>query len=50
MENLQQGSEVDKRVFCEGALPFEVVAGRPTEFSIGGTPVGKFSIECCMGF
>jgi len=47
-------------MFCEGALPFEVVASRPTVFSIvfnnnlttsiGGTPVGKFPIECCMGF
>jgi len=52
----KRGSVADKRVFCEGALPFEVVAGRPTEFSISsdnlnwGTPVGKFSIECCMGF
>jgi len=39
-------------------LPFSVVnAGQPTSYSIealytsiGGTPVGKFSIECCMGF
>jgi len=36
-------------------LPFEVVAGRPTEFSISSdrgirvTPVEKFSIAFCMG-
>ena len=30
----QRGSVADKRVFCEGALLFEVAAGQPTEFSI----------------
>ena len=28
------GSVADKQVFCEGVLPFEVAAGRQTEFSI----------------
>jgi len=39
-------------VFCEGALPFEVVAGRPNEFSIealytsiGGTPCKNFPLS-----
>ncbi len=30
----QQGSVAYKQVFCEGVLPFEVAAGRPTEYSI----------------
>ena len=30
----QRGSVADKRVFCEGVLPFEVAAGRATEYSI----------------
>ena len=30
----QRGSVADKWVFCEGVWPFEVAAGRPTEFSI----------------
>ncbi len=30
----QQGSVADKRVFCEGVLPFQVASGRPTSFSI----------------
>ncbi len=30
----QQGSVADKQVFCKGVLPFEVAAGRPTEYSI----------------
>jgi len=38
-------------VLCEGALPFELAAGRPTEFSISsdnlnwGTPVNECLIE-----
>ena len=31
---VQRGSVADKRVFCEGVLPFKVAAGRPTEYSI----------------
>ncbi len=31
---VQQGSVADKQVFCEGVFPFEVAAGRPTEYSI----------------
>jgi hypothetical protein len=32
--HLQLKGVSDKRVFCEGVLPFEVAAGRPIEFSI----------------
>ncbi len=30
----QQGNVADKQVFCEWVLPFEVAAGRPSEYSI----------------
>ncbi len=48
--SVERESVADKRALCEGTLPFEVVAGRPTEFSISsdnlndGTPVGKVSL------
>ncbi len=36
----QRGSVAGKWVFCEGVSPFEVAAGRPTEFSISSDNLG----------
>ncbi len=41
----QQGSVADKQVFCEGVLSFEVVSGRPTEFSISSDNL-NWGISC----
>ena len=41
---------------CEGVLPVKVAAGMPTEYFVSseflhwGYIMGKFAIECCMGF